>query len=88
MFSSAGGFPVVVLDGLDECGDGEMLARLMKLVLLLDKLPQHFMILVSARPELEIRGAFRTSRYIPCVYTDKISNDDTDHTIREMVRMD
>ena len=86
VFSSARGRLVIVLDGLDECGDGKMLARLMKLVLLLDKLPQHFIILVSARSEPEIRGAFRTSRDIPCVYTDKISKDDTDHTIREMVR--
>ena len=86
VFSLAGGCPVVVLDGLDECGDGKMLARLMKLVLLLDQLPHDFMILVSTRPELEIRDAFRTSHDIPCVYMDKISNDDTNHTIGEMVR--
>ena len=86
VFSSAGSCPVVVLDGLDECGDGKMLARLMKLVLLLDNLPRDFMILVSARPEPEIRDAFWTSRDISCVYTDKISKDDTDHTIRGMVR--
>ena len=86
VFSSMGSRPVVVLDGLDECGDGEMLAQLMKLVLLLDRLPQDFMILVSARPEPEIRDAFRTSRDIPCMYTDKISKDDTDHTITGMVR--
>ena len=86
VFSLAGGRPVVVLDGLDECGDSEMLARLMKLVLLLDQLPHDFIILVSARPEPEIRNAFRTSRDIPCVYTDEISNDDTNHTIGEMVR--
>ena len=85
MFSAAGCL-VVVLDGLDECGDGKVLVQLMKLVLLLAKLPQHFMILVSARPEPEIRDAFRSSPDIPCVYTDMISNDDTDHTIREMVR--
>ena len=86
VFSSVGGRPVVVLDGLDECGDSDMLVRLMKLVLLLDRLPYDFMILVSARPEPEIRDAFGTSRDIPCVYTDKIRKDDTDHTIGEMVR--
>ena len=86
VFSSMEGRPVVVLDGLDECGDDEMLARLMKLVLLLDRLPHDFMILVSARPEPEIRDAFQTSPDIPCVYTDKISKDDTDHTISGMVR--
>ena len=32
------GRPVVVLDGVDECGDGDMLARLLELVLHLDKL--------------------------------------------------
>ena len=86
VFSSAEGRPVVVLDGLDECGDDEMLTRLMNLVLLLDKLPQHFMILVSSRPEQEVRDACGTSRDIPCVFTDKISEDDTHHTIEEMVR--
>ena len=86
MFSSMGGRPVVVLDGLDECGDGEVVAQLMKLVLLLDRLPHDFMVLVSARPEPEIRDAFGTSHDVPCVYTDKISEDDTDHTIGEMVR--
>ena len=86
VFSSAGGRPVIVLDGLDECGDGEMLARLMNLVLLLDRLPRDFMILLSSRPEPAIRDACRTSRDIPCVFTDKISEDDTDHTIGEMVR--
>ena len=86
VFLSARGCPVVVLDGLDECGDSKMLARLMKLVLLLDKLPHDFRILVSARSEPEIRDAFRSSGDIPCVYTDNISNDDTNHTIREMVR--
>ena len=86
VFLSAGGRPVVVLDGLDECGDGEMLTRLMKLVLLLDRLPHDFMILVSARPEPEIRNARETYRGIPCVSTDKISEDDTDHTIEEMVQ--
>ena len=85
-FESARGRPVVVLDGLDECGDSEMLARLIELVLLLDGLPHDFMILVSSRPEQEIRDACGTFGDIPCVSTDKISEGDTDHTIREMVR--
>jgi len=45
---SAGARPVVVLDGLDECGYDAMLAQLLGSVLLLDKL------LVGARPEPEI----------------------------------
>ena len=87
VFLSAGGRRrVVVLDGLDECGDGEMLARLMKLVLLLDKLPHDFMILVSSRSEPEIRDIWETSHDVACAYTDKISGYDTNHTIEEMVR--
>jgi uridine kinase len=38
MYSST--YPVVVLDGLDECGDRDTLEKLMDLVLLLDKLPR------------------------------------------------
>ena len=85
-FSSAGDRLVVVLDGLDERRDTNMLARLMDLVLLLDRLPHNFMILVSSRPEPEIRDVWETSRDVPCMYTDKISEDDTHYTIQEMVR--
>ena len=49
-FSLAECASVVVLDGLDECGSRDVLVKLMDLVLLLDKLPREFMILVSARP--------------------------------------
>jgi hypothetical protein len=86
IFSSAECQPVVVLDGLDECGDHNALTQLMELVLLLDRLPHNFMILVSSRPEPEIRDAWGPSCDIPCVYTDKIAENDTDHTIDEMVQ--
>ena len=85
-FSSVGGCLVVVLDGLDECRDTNMLARLMDLVLLLDRLPHNFMILVSSRPEPEIRDVWETSRDVPCAYADEIRGYDIDHTIGEMVR--
>ena len=85
-FSSVRGRPVVVLDGLDKCrGDG-MLAQLMELVLLLDRLPHDFIILVSARSEPEIPDVWETSRDVPCAYTDEIRGRDIDHTIGEMVR--
>lgn len=84
-FSSEEGYCVVVLDGLDECGSRSALAKLMGLVLILDNLPPNFTILVSARPEPEIRAAFHPFHGISCVYTDEISQDDTGYTIRVMV---
>ena len=78
--------PVVVLDGLDECGSRGTLERLMGLVLLLDKLPPAFVILVSSRPEPEIRAVFKPSTGIPCVSTDGIDTCDTNHTIVLMVK--
>ena len=54
---SAWARPVVVLDGLDECGYDAMLARLLGSVLHIDKLPRNIVILVGARPEPEIRNA-------------------------------
>ena len=50
----AGARPVVVLDGLDECGYDAMLAQLLGSVL---QLPRNIMILVGARPEPEICNA-------------------------------
>jgi len=84
-FSLAERGPVVVLDGLDECGSRDALVKLMDLVLLLDMLPPEFMILVSARPEPEIRAVLEPLHDIPRMYTDQISEDDTNNTIRLMV---
>ena len=84
MFSST--YPVIVLDGLDECGDRETLEKLMQLVLLLDKLPPNFTVLVSSRPESEIRAVWGASDDVSCLSTDEIRKDDTDHTISEMVK--
>jgi hypothetical protein len=86
VFSLAECRPVVVLDGLDECGNHNALSQLMELVLLLDKLPHNFRILVSSRPELEIRDVLGPPHDIQCVYADKITKNDTDYTIGEMVR--
>ena len=52
--------PVIVLDGLDECGDLEALKMLMKLVLMLDGLPSELAVLVSCRPESEVVHARET----------------------------
>src|SRR5580693_6393927 len=84
-FSSAECAPVVVLDGLDECGSRDVLVKLMDLVLLLDMLPPEFMVLVSARPEPEIRAVLEHIHDIPRMYTDQISEDDTNNTIKLMV---
>ena len=84
-FWSAEPCPVVVLDGLDECGSRHALGELMKMVVLLDKLPPEFMILVSARREPEIRRVLERTLNIPRLHTDKISEADTNHTIKLMV---
>src|ERR1700733_6648453 len=78
--------PVVILDGLDECGSRGTLERLMDLVLLLDKLPPAFVILVGSRPEPEIRAVFKPSTGVPCVSTDEIGAYDTNHTIMLMAK--
>jgi len=60
VFLSAAIHPVIVLDGLDECGDRDILAQLIESVLL-GGLPRNFTILFTARPEPEIRDAWGNS---------------------------
>ncbi|KAF8318286.1 uncharacterized protein EI90DRAFT_111717 [Cantharellus anzutake] len=80
---------VIVLDGLDECGDPEELESLMKLVLLLNELPPTFAILVSCRPESQVVSAWDHAQeqglLIPCENVDKIAGGETFHTIYCMV---
>ncbi|KAF8333607.1 uncharacterized protein EI90DRAFT_586263 [Cantharellus anzutake] len=80
---------IIILDGLDECGDPGTLESLMKLVVLLHKLPSAFAALVSCRPETQVVTAWDEARdqglIIPCEDVDKISKDETFHTIRLMV---
>ncbi|KAF8318559.1 uncharacterized protein EI90DRAFT_3257805, partial [Cantharellus anzutake] len=45
---------IIILDGLDECGDQDALGTLMKLVLMLSTLPPTFTVLVSSRPERQV----------------------------------
>ena len=50
---------IIVLDGLDECGEKSPLDDLMELITQLHQLPDHFIIFVSSRPEQPILHAWR-----------------------------
>ncbi|KAF8331427.1 uncharacterized protein EI90DRAFT_1020470 [Cantharellus anzutake] len=80
---------VIILDGLDECGNPGTLRALMELVLQLRDLPSSFAVLVSSRPETQVVQAWARARsmghVIPCEDTDKIDKNETFHTIRRMV---
>ncbi|KAF8317244.1 uncharacterized protein EI90DRAFT_3170488 [Cantharellus anzutake] len=79
---------VIILDGLDECGDLEALERLMELVLILEELPATFAVFISCHPESLIVSAWDEARgqglVIPCEDVDKITQEKY-HTIRCMV---
>ncbi|KAF8331424.1 uncharacterized protein EI90DRAFT_1020586 [Cantharellus anzutake] len=49
---------VIILDGLDECGNPMTLKSLMELVLKLHDLPSSFAVLVSSRPETQVIRAW------------------------------
>ncbi|KAF8335433.1 uncharacterized protein EI90DRAFT_329647 [Cantharellus anzutake] len=87
VLSSGKGRPVIVLDGLDECGNPEALASLMRLVLLLDELPSTFSILVSCRPEPQVISAWARATRLSIAHEDmdQIAEDENFHTIRCMV---
>ncbi|KAF8334928.1 uncharacterized protein EI90DRAFT_377070 [Cantharellus anzutake] len=80
---------IIVLDGLDECGNQETLESLMELVLTLQELPTGFSVLVSCRPERGVISAWSEAQadglVIPCEDVDKIQWE-TFHTIRQMVK--
>ncbi|KAF8318543.1 uncharacterized protein EI90DRAFT_3083385 [Cantharellus anzutake] len=79
---------IIILDGLDECGDQEALGTLMELVLMLRALPSTFTVLVSSRPEPQVISAWVDAEggdfNIPCEDVDKIG-EETLHTVRRMV---
>ncbi|KAF8329993.1 uncharacterized protein EI90DRAFT_1256333 [Cantharellus anzutake] len=88
VLSSGKGRPVIVLDGLDECGNPEVLVSLMRLVLLLDKLPPMFAILVSCRPEPQVISAWaQANPHLSIAHEDmdQMAEDENFHTIRCMV---
>ncbi|KAF8335458.1 uncharacterized protein EI90DRAFT_332191 [Cantharellus anzutake] len=88
VLSSGKGRPVIVLDGLDECGNPEVLASLMRLVLLLDELPSTFSILISCRPEPQVISAWtRANPHLSIAHEDmdQIAKDENFHTIRCML---
>ncbi|KAF8340415.1 uncharacterized protein EI90DRAFT_3035477 [Cantharellus anzutake] len=70
---------IIILDGLDECGDQEALKALMKLVLMLGDLPSTFTVLVSSRPEPQVISAWVDAGdgglNIPCEDVDKIGEE-------------
>ncbi|KAF8324175.1 uncharacterized protein EI90DRAFT_2365051 [Cantharellus anzutake] len=79
---------IIILDGLDECGDQEALGTLMKLVLMLGALPSTFTVLVSSRPEPQVISAWVDAEgggfNIPYEDVDEIG-EETLHTVRCMV---
>ena len=81
---------IIILDGLDECGDPMTLKDLMKLVLMLDSLPPYFSILVSSRPEHQVISTWRAVEadrgcHIPHEDVDRVDWDEKFRTIRLMV---
>ena len=83
LWSSDDDRAVIVLDGLDECGDSEALEILMKLVLMLDGLPKKFAVLVSCRPESQVVSAWeKASCEVPIENVDALEQF---HTVRRMV---
>ncbi|KAF8327545.1 uncharacterized protein EI90DRAFT_1765050 [Cantharellus anzutake] len=80
---------IIVLDGLNECGDQEALQSLMELVLSLAELPDPFAIFVGCRPESPVVSAWTEARnrglVIPCQDVDLIPEAEKFHTLRRMV---
>ncbi|KAF8330738.1 uncharacterized protein EI90DRAFT_3059111, partial [Cantharellus anzutake] len=89
LLSLRGERPVIILDGLDECGAQEELKSLIKLVLILDELPPAFAVLVSCRPESSVVLAWVRARaqglVIPCEDMDIVAEEENFHTIHRMV---
>ncbi|KAF8333224.1 uncharacterized protein EI90DRAFT_3053448, partial [Cantharellus anzutake] len=89
LLSLGEGHLVIILDGLDECGDQEELESLMKLVLFLDELPAAFSVLVSSRPESSVVSAWARARaqglVIPYEDVDIVTEEEKYNTIHHMV---
>ena len=74
---------VIILDGLDECGDQETLEELMEVVLMLDQLPPKFTILISCRPEPQLHKAWKKFKPdVPFEDIDKINEDQKFYIVR------
>ncbi|KAF8341662.1 uncharacterized protein EI90DRAFT_3034748, partial [Cantharellus anzutake] len=89
VWSSGKDHIVIVLDGLDECGDHERLGSLMELVLAFQELPPIFSVLVSSRPEPEVISARDEARakghVILCEDLDEVVWEEGFQTVRCMV---
>lgn len=77
---------VIILDGLDECGDSNDLSALMRLVVQLNDLPSNITILVSCRPEDEIEGAWEQLEHPPITLDTNKDPQETEKAIREYVQ--
>ena len=78
---------VIVLDGLDECGNPCVLGDLMDLVTALTSLPQNILVLVSCRPEKLVLQSWKHCMDSPIVFDTNSNPDQTKADIREYVRM-
>ena len=77
---------VIILDGLNECGDPEALEKLMEIVLMLDKLPPRFTVLISCRRERQLDEAWtKFGCFVPCEDIDKTNGEEKCYTIRRIV---
>lgn len=77
---------VIILDGLDECGNQRDLEYLMEIILDFSRLPSHFRILVSSRPEREVFDVMlRLPFGVPMHDTDRIPTQETERDISKYV---
>ena len=79
---------VIVLDGLDECGDYRALEALMDIILELASLPKNFQILVSSRPESEISDAWgRSGLRVPTENVNGIGREEINEDITAYLQL-
>lgn len=81
--TSTGRSHVIVIDGLDECGDQRALEHLMTLIVALQRLPLSFQVLASSRPEPEVADAW--ALHYPNIPTDDTERIDPDSTFEDIV---
>ena len=79
--------PVIVLDGLDECGNKRDLELLMEMVLELSHLPSNYRVFVGSRPEREVSDAWLHNRVeVHMEDTDRIPTRETQEDISKYIQ--
>ncbi|KAF7966894.1 hypothetical protein HWV62_36623, partial [Athelia sp. TMB] len=83
---------IIVLDALDECGDGYSRRKLLDILSKdLGGLPAQFRILITSRPEHDIKGAFASRSHIHAIDLSKASDADMrifiQHEMRQIYRI-